>query len=135
MGKHSKRNKKAQEFVPPHFPHNKEMNEPEEEASVFSILLSALFATGMIIFENLYPTNEFRKRKQQHYFQEQLTSDDVDGIDHAYSLLGISPGECSLSEVKKAYRKLALKYHPDRQTKMTIEEKKIAEAKMKDINK
>ncbi|CAG8755998.1 6518_t:CDS:2, partial [Cetraspora pellucida] len=37
-------------------------------------------------------------------------------------------------EVKRAYRKLSLKYHPDRQHGKSSEEKKEAEAKMKEIN-
>jgi curved DNA-binding protein len=53
--------------------------------------------------------------------------DNVAGKDY-YKILGVSKSSSS-DEIKKAYRKLAMKYHPDRN-----KEDKNAEAKFKDIS-
>lgn len=50
-----------------------------------------------------------------------------------YEILGVSK-DASESEIKKAYRKAAMKYHPDKYSNASDEEKKEAEAKFKEIN-
>ena len=50
-----------------------------------------------------------------------------------YEILGINKN-ASDDEIKKAFRKLSLKYHPDRQGGKTEKEKKEAEEKMKEIS-
>lgn len=49
-----------------------------------------------------------------------------------YDVLGVQKG-ASKDDIKKAFRKLSLKYHPDRQSGKSDEEKKEAEAKFKEI--
>ena len=51
----------------------------------------------------------------------------------AYKILEISPG-ASDNEVKKAYRKMASKFHPDKVHHLGVEFQKIAEEKFKTLN-
>jgi len=50
-----------------------------------------------------------------------------------YSILGVER-TCTEEELKKGYRKAALKWHPDRHTGANEEEKKKAESHFKDVN-
>lgn len=50
-----------------------------------------------------------------------------------YSILGVDR-KASEEDIKKAYKKMCLKYHPDRWANATEEEKKKAEDKFKEIN-
>ena len=53
-------------------------------------------------------------------------------MDKYYNILDLKPG-CSKEEIKKAYKRLAIKYHPDKQTDATEEEKAIFESKFKEV--
>ncbi|MBW2484994.1 MAG: DnaJ domain-containing protein [Deltaproteobacteria bacterium] len=50
-----------------------------------------------------------------------------------YAILGLAPG-AGFSEIKAAYRKLSMQYHPDKVGHLGEEFKKVAEEKMKEIN-
>ena len=50
-----------------------------------------------------------------------------------YEILGIDKN-ASEKEISKAFKKMSLKWHPDRWSTGTEEEKKIAEEKFKEIN-
>ena len=54
-------------------------------------------------------------------------------IEDAYKVLGIPPTATD-DEVKAAYRKMALKHHPDRVATLGEDIRKAAEKKFQDIN-
>ena len=56
-----------------------------------------------------------------------------DSLEEAYKVLEISP-DATDQEVRAAYRRLALKHHPDRVATLGEEVKKAAEEKFQEIN-
>lgn len=50
-----------------------------------------------------------------------------------YEILGLEPG-ASLAEIKSAYRKLSMQYHPDKVAHLGEEFRHVAEEKMKELN-
>lgn len=66
-----------------------------------------------------------------HYRRQQQPS--VSDEERYYEVLGLKSG-VDFSEIKKAYRKLSMKYHPDKVGHLGEEFRKVAEEKMKDIN-
>ena len=59
--------------------------------------------------------------------------DSSTNLEAAYRVLGISPSATN-DEVKKAYRQMALKHHPDRVSTLGNDVKKAAQKKFQEIN-
>ena len=55
------------------------------------------------------------------------------GEEKYFAILGLAPG-ADFAEIKAAYRKLSMQYHPDKVGHLGEEFKKVAEEKMKEIN-
>ncbi len=65
--------------------------------------------------------------------KQQAAQNDTDKLAEAYKVLGVSPS-ASNDEVKAAFRKMALKHHPDRVATLGEDVKKAAERKFQEIN-
>jgi len=77
------------------------------------------------------------ERKQEQTTNEYVIADDVD-FDDCYSLLGIDPAlgwNFSPEDIKKAYKKISLSYHPDKIESKTEDEAKYNENRYKAIQK
>lgn len=70
---------------------------------------------------------KYRYRGRQQHEQS------VNDAAKHYATLGLKPG-ASKDEIKKAYRKLSMQYHPDKVRHLGEEFRKVAEEKMKEIN-
>ncbi len=67
------------------------------------------------------------------YRSQQDSAATGSSADHHYAILGLET-EADMDTIKKAYRKLSMKYHPDKVRHLGEEFRVIAEQKMKDIN-
>ena len=67
------------------------------------------------------------------YRQRQEAATAASQEEHYYAVLGLQQG-ADFVEIKKAYRKLSMQYHPDKVGHLGEEFKNVAEEKMKEIN-
>jgi len=67
------------------------------------------------------------------YGNQHQTGTSQGTADHYYAILGLKSG-ADQDTIKKAYRKLSMKYHPDKVRHLGEEFRAVAEEKMKEIN-
>ncbi len=67
------------------------------------------------------------------YGQQYSSTPSPNNVAQYYATLGLEKG-ADMDEIKKAYRKLSMKYHPDKVRHLGDEFQKISETKMKEIN-
>jgi DnaJ like chaperone protein len=73
---------------------------------------------------------DFQTIRSRYLYRRQT---EVNVEQHYYEVLGLQAG-ADFEEIKKAYRKLSMTYHPDKVAHLGEEFKGVAEEKMKEIN-
>jgi DnaJ like chaperone protein len=99
-------------------------NVPENELNIARYIASYLEI----------PEYDQRTIEAKYRYRQQYSTDS--GHDQSakhYATLGLEKG-ATPEEIKKAYRKLSMQYHPDKVRHLGDEFRKIAEEKMKEIN-
>jgi len=97
---------------------------PEEELQIARNIATYL---EISVYDQRTIEAKYKYRGQQDHASSQSS------IDHNYAVLGLEPG-ADMDVIKKAYRKLSMKYHPDKVRHLGEEFRVIAEQKMKEIN-
>lgn len=67
------------------------------------------------------------------YHRQRQAASARESDSHYYAVLGLEPG-ADMDTIKKSYRQLSMKYHPDKVRHLGEEFREIAENKMKEIN-
>ena len=111
----------------------------EQRLQLLNFLVMIAQADGVVVTEEVNALKEVA-------INMGLSTDDVDqmlnlhrgssangNLEDAYKVLGISPTATD-DEVKAAYRKMALKHHPDRVATLGEDVRKAAEKKFQEIN-
>ena len=86
-------------------------------------------ATFLEISEYDHRTIEAKYR----YQRQRSANESYESAGRYYALLGLDEG-ADMSTIKKAYRQLSMKYHPDKVSHLGDEFKNVAEEKMKELN-
>lgn len=86
-------------------------------------------ATFLEISEYDHRTIEAKYR----YQRQRSANESYESAGRYYALLGLEDG-ADMSAIKKAYRQLSMKYHPDKVSHLGDEFKGVAEEKMKELN-
>lgn len=100
---------------------------PEAELAVARNIAAYLQITA---YDQRAIEAKYMYRRQQ---SGAATSSGGSSASHYYAALGLEPG-ADMDAIKKAYRTLSMKYHPDKVVHLGDEFRKVAEEKMKEIN-
>lgn len=105
----------------------------EEQRSKFGNMFDGLDEKYRKIFEDLWEQiYEQHRQRQQQYQQYAHTVPQSDKLDNAYKLLKVSKTD-TVEKIKKVYRELAIKWHPDKWSTDTPENQRIAERNFKKL--
>ncbi|MBL4901676.1 MAG: DnaJ domain-containing protein [Desulfocapsa sp.] len=80
-----------------------------------------------------YDKRTIEAKYKYGYSDQQQTYSRPGGMDRYYAVLGLESGADAVA-IKKAHRKLSMKYHPDKVQHLGEEFRAVAEEKMKEIN-
>ncbi len=118
----------------------------EPRLILLELIYQVLYAKGKDVPEaelkvareiaNYLQIQEYDKRTieaKYKYGQQSHARASQNSADHYYAILGLQSG-ANQDEIKKAYRKLSMKYHPDKVRHLGDEFRAVAEEKMKEIN-
>ncbi len=96
-------------------------------------LLAIGYGAGYIDIISMVPIAPSEEVKKEQPKKEEPSEIYVNKEISSYEILGVLPSDDD-ETIKQAFRKLALKWHPDKWGQGSAEEKKIATEKMKSIN-
>ena len=105
-----------------------------QRLQLLNFLVMIAQADGRVVTEEINALREVaRYMRISNTDLESMLNLKSNTLEDAYKVLGISP-DATDDEVKKAYRKMALKHHPDRVATLGDDVKRAAEKKFKEIN-
>lgn len=108
----------------------------EQRLQLLSFLVNIAQADGMVVTEEVSALREIATDLglSEADLDSMLNLHDASSnLDAAYKVLGVAPTATD-DEIKAAYRKLALKNHPDRVASLGEDVRKAAEKKFQEIN-
>mgnify|MGYP002624295858 FL=1 len=105
------------------------LKEVAQVMGVSSADLESVLAMGYYSYQEQQSYNSRGSRGGGRY----ANYNEPDELANAYKILGISPSSTD-DEVKKAYRQMALKHHPDRVATLGDDVRKASEKKFQEIN-
>ena len=123
--------------------HSRHKDNKEMLEAVVSLLTSVAFADGELSAEEeillnqaiaIFEVDATPYQKYKSTYSEQKTTTRVEATEEHYAkVLGLQD-DITPDNVKSAYRKLAIQYHPDKVSHLGSKIKEVAEIEMKKIN-